>query len=142
MTTLSWVTVTVWLLKMPPPLLTRVPETVIVPPGRTGSGVAVGDGLVLTVAHLVVRADDIRVSRRSDCANGTGYGLEDYKVFLIQYLTGFGVGNEQPGFWEVRFSSELHRQARDLAYASQRLLARFSPNCVFPSHISRSLFGA
>jgi len=29
---------------------------------RTGSGVAVGDGLVLTVAHLVARADDIAAS--------------------------------------------------------------------------------
>jgi S1-C subfamily serine protease len=29
---------------------------------RTGSGVAVGDGLVLTVAHLVVQADDIAVT--------------------------------------------------------------------------------
>ncbi len=29
---------------------------------RTGSGVAVGDGLVLTVAHLVARADDIAVT--------------------------------------------------------------------------------
>ncbi len=31
-------------------------------PDRTGSGIAVGDGLVLTVAHLVARADDISVT--------------------------------------------------------------------------------
>lgn len=31
-------------------------------PDRTGSGVAVGDGLVLTVAHLVVRANAIAVT--------------------------------------------------------------------------------
>lgn len=30
-------------------------------PGRTGSGVAVGDGLVITVAHLVAQADNIEV---------------------------------------------------------------------------------
>lgn len=31
-------------------------------PDRTGSGIAVGDGLVLTVAHLVARADEITVT--------------------------------------------------------------------------------
>lgn len=31
-------------------------------PDRTGSGVAVGDGLVITVAHLVARADAIEVT--------------------------------------------------------------------------------
>lgn len=31
-------------------------------PERTGSGVAVGDGIVVTVAHLVARADSIEVS--------------------------------------------------------------------------------
>lgn len=39
--------------------------------GRTGSGVAVGDGLVLTVAHLVAQADEVFVSLGEAETNAT-----------------------------------------------------------------------
>jgi len=49
---------------------------------RTGSGVAVGDGLVLTVAHLVARADDIAVTLSDDAAVDAVVAAADLELDL------------------------------------------------------------
>jgi len=51
-------------------------------PDRTGSGVAVGDGLVLTVAHLVVRADGLSASIGSTAAVDAVVAAVDLKLDL------------------------------------------------------------
>ncbi|NNL47157.1 MAG: trypsin-like peptidase domain-containing protein [Acidimicrobiia bacterium] len=59
--------------------------------GRIGSGVAVGDELILTVAHLVARADDIEITLTSgDVVNAhvTAIDLEKDLALLLVPSTG------------------------------------------------------
>jgi S1-C subfamily serine protease len=51
-------------------------------PDRTGSGVAVGDGLVLTVAHLVARADDIAITLGDGAAVNAVVAAADLELDL------------------------------------------------------------